>query len=236
MSVVIWHDLECHGYTADLALWHELAATERGPVLDVGAGTGRVALDLAAAGHDVTALDVDRELLAALESRAAARALDVAVVQADAQDFVLDRRFALILVPMQTIQLFADRPAFLRAAKAHLRPGGLLAIAIVDELYPFDGAEEELPDPDVGDVDGWHYASQPIAVRIFDGAARIERIRSTVAPDGTTVEEPDAIELARVDAATLAREAVDAGLAPQPSREIPPTTDHVGCVVVLARA
>jgi CobQ-like glutamine amidotransferase family enzyme len=227
MSVVIWHDLECHGYTADLALWRELAATERGPVLDVGAGTGRVALDLAAAGHDVTALDVDRELLAALESRAAARALDVAVVQADAQDFVLDRRFALILVPMQTIQLFTDRRAFLRAAKAHLRPGGLLAIAIVDELYPFDGAEEELPDPDVGDVDGWHYASQPIAVRIFEGAARIERIRSTVAPDGTTIEEPDAIELARVDAATLEREAAEAGLAPRQGRQIPPTSDHV---------
>ena len=58
--------MECGRYVADLALWQELAARERGPVLDVGAGTGRVALDLARAGHAVTALDREPELLAAL--------------------------------------------------------------------------------------------------------------------------------------------------------------------------
>ena len=41
-------------------------SAEAGPVLDVGAGAGRVALDLARAGHDVTALDLDAELLAEL--------------------------------------------------------------------------------------------------------------------------------------------------------------------------
>ena len=43
--LVVWHDVECGRYSADLALWRELAAREPGPVLDVGAGTGRVALD-----------------------------------------------------------------------------------------------------------------------------------------------------------------------------------------------
>ena len=65
---VAWHDVECGGYTADLSLWGRLARAQDGPVLDVGAGTGRVALRLAAAGHDVTALDRDGELLAELES------------------------------------------------------------------------------------------------------------------------------------------------------------------------
>ena len=60
---VVWHDLECGGYDADLPLWRELAREAAGGVLDVGAGTGRVALDLAAAGHDVTALDLDPALL-----------------------------------------------------------------------------------------------------------------------------------------------------------------------------
>ena len=57
MSAAIWHDIECGAYTADLPLWEELAAG--GTVLDVGAGTGRVALRLARAGCAVTALDRD---------------------------------------------------------------------------------------------------------------------------------------------------------------------------------
>src|SRR4051794_40089314 len=46
----LWHDLECGAYREDLALWHTLAGVTGGPVLDVGAGTGRVSLDLAARG------------------------------------------------------------------------------------------------------------------------------------------------------------------------------------------
>ena len=65
---VIWHDIECGAYAEDLPLWRSLAAEYGDPVLDVGAGTGRVALDLARAGYRVTALDRDPELLAALES------------------------------------------------------------------------------------------------------------------------------------------------------------------------
>jgi len=69
----IWHDLECGGYAEDLPLWRELAGGAGGPVLDVGAGTGRVTLDLATRGAVVTALDVDADLLDELARRRAAR-------------------------------------------------------------------------------------------------------------------------------------------------------------------
>ena len=71
---VVWHDVECGRYDADLTLWIELAREAGGPVLDVGAGTGRVALPLARAGHEVTALDRDAELLAAEAERHGLRA------------------------------------------------------------------------------------------------------------------------------------------------------------------
>jgi len=60
---VIWHDLECGAYAQDLPLWRTLAAERGDPILDVGAGTGRVAIDLARRGHRVTALDHDHALL-----------------------------------------------------------------------------------------------------------------------------------------------------------------------------
>ena len=61
---VVWHDVECGAYDADLPLWRELAREAPDGVLDVGAGTGRVALDLARHGFAVTALDREPELLA----------------------------------------------------------------------------------------------------------------------------------------------------------------------------
>src|SRR5206468_3595889 len=71
---IIWHDVECGFYRADLPLWQELADAETaarpGPVLDVGAGTGRVALHLARARHRVTAVDCEESLLRALRERA----------------------------------------------------------------------------------------------------------------------------------------------------------------------
>jgi 2-polyprenyl-3-methyl-5-hydroxy-6-metoxy-1,4-benzoquinol methylase len=102
MSTIVWHDVECGSYTADLPLWEELAAAAGGPVLDVGAGTGRVALHLARAGHAVTALDVDGDLLAELERRAHAAGLRVDTIVADAAAFDAGP-FALVAVPMQTI-------------------------------------------------------------------------------------------------------------------------------------
>jgi SAM-dependent methyltransferase len=215
-------------------LWHELAARERGPILEVGAGTGRVALDLARAGHDVTALDREPELLDALTARAAG--LSIATVVADASDFALDRRFGLVIVPMQTVQLLPARAGFLAAVRRHMLPGGLLALAITAALEDFDGAEGGLPEPDVATLGGWRFASQPTAVRALPGTTRIERIRRTFAPDGGVTEEADVIELAGLTPDELEAEGRAAGFTPEPARAIPPTDEHVGSEVVMLRA
>ncbi|HWB68631.1 MAG TPA: class I SAM-dependent methyltransferase, partial [Solirubrobacterales bacterium] len=69
-AAAIWHDVECGGYAADLPLWEELAERCEGPVLELGCGTGRVAVHLARRGHETIGLDRDRELLGALRERA----------------------------------------------------------------------------------------------------------------------------------------------------------------------
>jgi SAM-dependent methyltransferase len=235
---VIWHDLECGSYQADLPVWRSLAKREGDPILDVGAGTGRVALDLCARGHRVTALDNDPELVQELRRRA--NGLDLRVELADARAFELGEEFALCLVPMQTIQLLggpSGRGAFLDRARRHLRAGGLLAIAIAAQLELYEVTEGgPAPLPDVCERDGVVYASRPTAVRATDGHLVLERHRETVAPDGRHAVEDHAITLDRVTAAELLRETRAAGLRPAGRETISATRDYAGSEVVTVRA
>jgi SAM-dependent methyltransferase len=226
---VIWHDVECGGYVEDLPLWRALAAEHGGPVLDLGAGTGRVALDLARAGHDVVALDVDGELLAALRERAGA--LPVTTVEADARRFALGRRFPLILAPMQTVQLLDGRePELLSCVAAHLAPGGTFAAALADPPA-YDG--EVRPLPDMREHDGWLWSSQPVAIRARPGAMAIERVREVVSPAGERTVSEDVIVLHRVTATALEAAGRAAGLRVLARRAVAETDDYVGSEVVV---
>lgn len=230
MSDIVWHDVECGRYLADLPLWKELAQNaER--ILDVGAGTGRVTLRLVEAGHDVTALDIDAELLAALQLRSTA---PIATITADASDFTTDGQFDLIAVPMQTIQLLSDRDGFFASARRALKPGGLLAVAIATDIEAYDGGPP-LPAPDIGHEDGWTYISQPVAIRVDDEKASIDRIRQLVSPHEERTTTEDLIELFIVTPGGLAEEAAVHGLEAEELRHIAETPEHVASQVVLFR-
>jgi SAM-dependent methyltransferase len=235
---VIWHDVECGAYAEDVSLWRALAAQHGDPVLDIGAGTGRVTLDLARQGHRVTALDLDPALIAELARRA--EGLDVTAVVADARDFELDERFALCIVPMQTIQLLggvAGRGAFLHAAKRHLTAGGVLAVAIAATLELFETVDGgPAPMPDIREVDGVVYCSQPTAVRVDGGGYVLERRRERVTATGERSVAQDVIRLDRLTAAQLEAEAAAAGLQAAGRLTVGATADYVGSDVVMLHA
>jgi SAM-dependent methyltransferase len=232
---VIWHDLECGAYVEDLPLWRALADERGDPILEIGAGTGRVALDLARRGHRVTALEHDPTLLAELGRRA--RSLPVHAALADARDFSLLTRFALLLVPMQTIQLLggrAGRRPFLTRARDHLRADGLAGIAVTDTLDLYEEAELALaPLPDICELDGVVYSSQPTAVRADADGFVLERRREAISAAGERVVEADAIRLDRLAPAELEAEARAAGLEPTGRLKVPATADYAGSIVVL---
>lgn len=234
----IWHDLECGGYTADIALWRALAAERGDPVLEVGAGTGRVALALARAGHRVTAIDNDPELLSELARRAVG--MQLVTVLGDARELELDRRFGLCLVPMQTIQLLSGREgrsAFLRRARGHLARKGVLAIALADELEPFEALDGAgAPAPDICERDGIVYCSQPTAARVDRDGFVLERRREVVDAEGELCASHHSVHLDRLTPAQLEHEAAALGLRPAGRQRILPTRDHAGSAVVMLRA
>ena len=235
-AAVVWHDAECGAYEADLPLWGELAGVA-GPVLELGCGTGRVALWLARRGVTVTGLDREAKLLEALVARASDAGLVLGVEHADAAGFELSERFELVLAPMQLIQLLdraAGRAACLRSIAAHLTDGGLAALAIVED--PPAGAPSSPPLPDVREIGGFVYSSLPLgAVRDGDSLL-VERLRQIVDPQGALTETRDEVRLALVSAADLEQEARAAGLRPAGRQRIAATETHVGSTVVLLEA
>jgi SAM-dependent methyltransferase len=231
-TAAIWHDVECGSYSADLRLWDEHAAAADGPVLELGCGTGRVALHLARRGHAVIGVDIDPELIATLAERASE--LPLQAVVADARELRLDEEVGLVLAPMQMLQLLAgleDRIACLRRVAAQLLPGGLLAAAIVERVPEPEGAPPPLPD--VREVDGWVYSSLPLAVAPGRGEIVIRRLRQTVSPGGELEEEPNEVRIHTLSAEQLEEEATAVGLTAVGRQRIPPTDLHVGSTVVV---
>ena len=174
----LWHDLECSAYDEDLPRWRSLAAEAGGPVLDVGAGTGRVTLDLAAPGLAVVALDSRGR--AARSARAPCRRAGGrdrrSPTRATSRSV---RRFALILLPMQTLQLLGG-PRVARPSCAARAPSGAGRTA-----RRGGGRRDGLlrrrarrpPPPDACDVADVRYASHLLAVVEEDGRAAIHRRR-----------------------------------------------------------
>jgi len=234
-----WHDVECGSYRADFELWRELARDRGGPVLDIGCGTGRVALELAAAGHEVIGLDADQPLVTALNVRAAKAGVPASALRADARSFTLKRRFPLAIVPMQVAQLVGGatgRATMLATLARHLEPGGLIALALADPFDAVEPGDSRPPLPDVLEIDGWVLSSTPVAVRDEGDAVAIDRIRQAVSPAGDLTEELSSITLDDCAPATLEDEGRAAGLTVLPARHVPPTVEYVGSTVVMLEA
>ena len=100
-------------------------------VLDLGTGTGSVALGFAQRGAIVSAIDRSAEMIAEVSARAAAMALavDARVARAEDTGFA-DSSFDLVIAG-QCWHWF-DRPAAAREAGRVLAPGGALVITHFD--------------------------------------------------------------------------------------------------------
>lgn len=236
MDGVMWNEVECGAYEADLALWEELADRTEEAIMELGCGAGRVTLHLAQRGASlVIGVDRDPRLVARVWEQATSEMSGDAEI-GDVRDFDLLTQFGLVLAPMQLIQLLGgsrERLACLGCVADHLLPGGRAAFAIVEELPEIPSGEAAPPLPDVRQVEGWVYSSLPLAPLTDGDSIRLRRLRQTVDPDGEMTEEMDEIALAKLSAETLEAEGVEAGLRPLPRREIPATDAHVGSTVVL---
>ena len=224
-----YYDLDLVDDPGDVELYRALAARSGGPVLELAAGTGRVAVPLAAAGLEVVALDLDPAMLARAEARWA-DAADSArprrpggslqSVQADLLDADLGARFGLVILALNGLLLLADpvsQAAALAAVARHLRPSGIAVVDVwlpgPDDLALYDG-RLVLEWLRADDERGEHVAKQASAR--YDAATA--RVELTAIFDAWPIDGGAVRRVARTDrlrlvgAADLVRLAEDAGL------------------------
>jgi SAM-dependent methyltransferase len=145
------YDLDLAEEPGDLDLYLALADRADGPVLELAAGTGRLAVALAEAGHAVTAVDIDQAMLARARHRAVGAGLasdGVNLIEADLLELPdpAQPHHALAFIALNSIMLLATRDrqrVAIKALAAHLRPGGIAAVDAwlpdADDLARFDG-------------------------------------------------------------------------------------------------
>lgn len=163
------YDLDLMEDPGDVELYLALASRTRGPILELAAGSGRIAVPLVAAGHDVTAVDIEPAMLERAFARARALIgprgagsdrnrpvgqgirIDIGrleLIEADLLELHLPTAgtYRLAIIALNSIFLLASRDAQQRAFRTiarHLAPGGLAVVDVwlpdEDDLARFDG-------------------------------------------------------------------------------------------------
>lgn len=159
-----YYDLDLADDPGDLPLYEALARRTGGPILELGVGTGRLAVPLAASGYQVQGVDRDGAMLSrarrAWGQRGKSGEARLALTQADLLELRLPERFGLVILALSTLPLVGDalaQEAALRTMAAHLAPEGLCVVDIwlpgADDLALYDGRlqlEWERVDPETG--------------------------------------------------------------------------------------
>jgi SAM-dependent methyltransferase len=134
---------DAFAFDGDVPLYLDLATAEGGNVLEVACGSGRLLVPLARAGHRVVGIDISPHMLAIAQDKLAPDAR-VRLVQADMRSFdvVQDGPFDLAIVAVKSFSYLTetdDQLASLERIARHLRPGGLLAIDLLEPRPEWTG-------------------------------------------------------------------------------------------------
>jgi len=161
-----YYDLDFLDVAYDAELYQELVHEAGGPVLELGTGSGRLAIPLALAGHEIVGIDNDPAMLQRgqarwAEVRGQLEADRFTVEEGDFTTYRSDQRFGLALIAVNTFLLAEDdeaRLSILGTMREHLRPGGIAVVEVgtpdATELERYDRRlhhEWLRPDPETGD-------------------------------------------------------------------------------------
>jgi len=110
-----------------------------GPCVELGVGNGRITIEAARRGVDITGVDVSPAMLALTRERAAAAGVadKIRLIESDMRSFRLPAPASMIAIPFHSIGHVVspdDKRALARHVFSQLRPGGRFAF----DMFVFD--------------------------------------------------------------------------------------------------
>ena len=146
-----------------------------GPVLELGVGTGRIAVPVAAAGIAVVGVDTSAGMLEVARERAELAAVAVDLRHGDMREPPVEGTFPLVIVPFRSLlhmETDDDRRAALRAVAIHLAPGGRLVFDVftpgADDIADTHGRWLER-EPGIWERADWNEETRTLILRVRGG-------------------------------------------------------------------
>lgn len=141
-DVAVFYDyVDDYREREDVPFYVQAAVESKGPVLELGCGTGRVLLPIARAGIEIVGLDSSPHMLAIcrakLQEESTSVRSRVVLHEADMRQFDIRQQFALAILPFRSFQhltAIEDQIDCLKCIRSHLIPGGLI---ILDVFNPY---------------------------------------------------------------------------------------------------
>jgi SAM-dependent methyltransferase len=187
----------------DVDFYVDEAVRSGGPVLELGVGTGRIAVPIARAGVRVVGVDSSEGMLTVAREQAERAGVELDLRLGDLRDPPVDEQFALVVIPFRTLlhmQTDDDRRAALATVRARLHEGGRFVFDVFtpgdDDIAETQGRWIER-EPGIFERADWDVDSRTLVLRVSgDGTEAelslawlpVERWRELLAEAGFVVE------------------------------------------------
>ena len=173
----------------DVPFYLEYAKQQRGEILELGCGTGRVALALALEGFSVTGLDLSHQMLDIFKEKFAKAASEqpaladrVKIIHGNMAAFSLGRKFSLITAPFRAFQVLTVREDIentLLCVREHLADDGIFIVNVFNpDRNPLDENWCE-PEKFIDEI-----VDEPTGIRIkrYECRERIDPVNQIIYP------------------------------------------------------
>jgi SAM-dependent methyltransferase len=177
-SIAPFYDAWSRSVTEDIPFYVEQALASGGPVVELGVGTGRIAVPIARAGVRVLGIDASEAMLRVAEATARAAGVSelVELRRGDLRDPPVDERVPLVICPFRSLlhlETEAEKLRALRAARDLLEPQGRFVFDVfspsAEDIAETDGRWLER-EPEIFERADWDERAQTLELSVRCGA------------------------------------------------------------------